>query len=78
MPLALAAVAAVCILAVLIPTITHLIRRARHYHRLEPISEREAREHARPLTHAITSIAPTEEPKPCQDSPPTQSPSQAT
>jgi hypothetical protein len=68
---ALVAVAALAIAAVLIATTTHLTRAHRRAHRLPTITEQEAREHARPLSHAIIELAPINPPKteePCRDS----------
>jgi hypothetical protein len=65
-----AVVAAIVIAAVILATTTHLTRAHRKARRLPTITEQEAREHARPLSHAIIELAPINPPK--TEEPPSQ------
>jgi hypothetical protein len=57
------AIAAIVIAAVLTATTTHYLRAHHRARQLPTITEAEAREHSRPLSNAIITIAPTNPPQ---------------
>jgi hypothetical protein len=59
---AYAAIAAIVLAAVLTTTATHYLRAYHRARQLPTITEQEAREHSRPLSNAIITIAPTNPP----------------